>query len=176
MEGTKYLGKGRWCSKAHLWSREDQDIWRYRYRKFWGQSRCCSPSILSLYEGWQKASSCWRIQAMWAAIAWQASSRIRMASLIEVQPWCRDPSTGSYAWRRSSGSCQSEHALGAGGGCHDPDGKSAPRRFIWVIVKSTISKNWPIRPWRINWLEQIWRPWFWGVRYLARYRKPLTKI
>ena len=54
MEGTKYLGKVDDAQKHIFENGEDQDIWRYRYRKFWGQSRCCSSSILSLYEGWQE--------------------------------------------------------------------------------------------------------------------------
>ena len=145
MEGTKYLGKVDDAQKHIFEMGEDQDILAISISKVWGQSRCCSPSILSLYEGWQElrhADGYGLCGDRLAGIVADADGY-----LIESNHDVEILRAGSYAWRLK------QRILSDLGHLSNEDGADAmirtlgiaPRRFIWGICqKRTISKNWPI--------------------------------
>ena len=124
---------------------EDQDIWRYRYRKFWGQSRCCSPSILSLYEGWQELRHADGYRLCGDRLAGIVADAD--GYLIESNHDVEILQAGSYAWRLK------QRILSDLGHLSNEDGADAMIRtlgnrtkkiYLGHLSKRTISKNWPI--------------------------------
>ena len=177
MEGTKYLGKVDDAQKAYLWNGQDQD---FRILILRALALVTMLQPLNFIAWWRmgRALSCWRIRAMSDRLAGIVADAD--GYLIESNHDVEILRAGSYAWRLK------QRILSDLGHLSNEDGADAMIRTLGNRTKKIylghLSKREQYQ--RISPYDHgestgssrssCW-PWFWGARYLARYRDPFDE-